>query len=349
MKFLKFTASLILAGTASCVVHSPRATMPSLASSPSLRGAGSPSLSPLYRAAIDEFQRQHTEIRLEYEELGSVEGVRLLESGKVNFAISDWPVQRSEAGLQIPTVISAVVPIYNVTGLSRALHFSPEALGGIFGGTIHRWNDARIQNDNPGVLLPGLEIKVVHRSDPAGSTYLLSNYLTRLSTSWRGGAGFNVQWPPRSQGAVGDQTLAESVRDIDGAIGYIAYARALGDNLVFGDVENRSGHFVRASIDTIRMAVQAMPDDPEGMQEQLVFTQGDGYPICGFVWLLAKDDVNDRSNNVLETFLEWTLSYFQTHAAYFGYVPLPDSIAERYRHQMKMLSQSSDQWPKQLH
>jgi phosphate transport system substrate-binding protein len=321
MKRCYVFALLSALGLSSCAIRRPI-------------GAGATLPDPLYQECIVEFVGINRTMPITYNAVGSWEGIRRFRKGALDFAASDWPLDHSEAKLQIPTVVGAVVPIYSVT-VARTLRFTPELLARIFSGSIRRWDDALIRRDNPGIKLPSAEIVVVHRSDGSGTTHILANFFVQHHTSWKGGNDFRVTWPSWSTGVEGNEKLAETVAETPNAIGYVEYAYATEHPANYGAVQNRAGQFVRASVETISAAVPIeIPDneDPVITQQRFPLARDpEAYPITGFTWLLIPDKLSDRYKRPLVTFLKYMLQSCQNHASPAGYVPLPEILAQRYR------------------
>ncbi len=219
-----------------------------MASAQSLNGAGATFPNPIYSKWFSEYNGQHPEVKINYQSVGSGAGIQQLTAGTVDFGASDGPMTDEQLAkvkvkvLHIPTVLGAVVPAYNVPGVSGELKFSPEVLAGIFLGQITKWNDSKIAKDNAGVKLPDQEIYVVHRSDGSGTTYIFSDYLSKVSSEWKSGPGKGtaLKWPV-GLGAKGNEGVAGMLRQTPGAIGYVELIYALQNKITYGSVKNAAG------------------------------------------------------------------------------------------------------------
>ena len=235
--------------------------------------------------------------------------------------------------LHVPTVLGAVVPAYNVPGVSGELKFSPEVLAGIFLGQISKWNDGKIAKDNPGVKFPDQEIYVVHRSDGSGTTYIFSDYLSKVSGEWKGGPGKGtaLKWPV-GLGAKGNEGVAGMLRQTPGAIGYVELIYALQNNITYGSVKNAAGQFVKASLEstTAAAATATMPAD-----FRVSITNAPGkqaYPICSFTWLLIPQQWQDKNKEkAMVDFLNWMLTDGQKEVTALNYAPLPANVVGKVK------------------
>ena len=236
-----------------------------------LNGAGATFPYPMYSKWFSEYNKLHPDVQINYQSIGSGGGIRQVLNGTVDFGASDGPMtdeQLKEAKvkiLHIPTVLGADVPAYNVTGVSGELKFTPQALADIFLGKIKTWNDPAIAKANPGVKLPNQEIIVVHRSDGSGTTYIFTDYLSKVSKDWESqvGKGTSVKWPV-GLGGKGNEGVAGQIRQLQGSIGYVELIYAVQNNISYGSVQNASGTFVKATLDGVTEAagsVKTMPAD----------------------------------------------------------------------------------------
>lgn len=311
-----------------------------------INGAGATFPYPIYSKWFDQYHKRHPDIQINYQSIGSGGGIRQLLSGTVDFGASDTPMtdqQLSQAKTKIlhfPTVLGAVVPTYNVAGAPRDLRFTPAALAGIFMGTVTRWNDAAIAGANPGVSLPAADIIVVHRSDGSGTTFVWTDYLSKISEAWKTKVGRNtsVNWPV-GLGAKGNEGVAGLVAQMPNSIGYIELVYALQSKLAYGSVRNATGTFVRADLESVTEAAagaaSSMPDD---FRVSITNPSGErAYPIASFTWLLVPVQMPDAGKaRVLTDFLKWMLTEGQPMAASLGYAPLPKDMIAR---ELKVVSQ----------
>ncbi len=219
-----------------------------------LNGAGATFPYPIYSKWFNEYHNQHPDIEINYQSIGSGGGIRQVTAGTVDFGASDGPMSDEQLAaakfkiLHLPTVLGSVVPAYNIPGFKGELKFTPEIIAGIYLGKITSWNDSAIAKANPGVSLPGQTIIVVHRSDGSGTTYIFTDYLSKVSSEWKTqvGKGTSVSWPPGELGAKGNEGVAGMIRQMDGAFGYVELIYALQNNITYGSVKNAAGNFVKA-------------------------------------------------------------------------------------------------------
>lgn len=311
------------------------------ASAQSLNGAGATFPNPIYQKWFTQYSSAHKGVQINYQSLGSGAGIRQVTAGTVDFGASDGPMTDEQLAqvqgkvLHIPTVLGAVVPAYNIPGMKQELKFTPEILAYIFMGKINNWNDGNIAKVNPGVKLPNLPIVVVHRSDGSGTSYIFTDYLSKVSPEWNStvGKGVSVKWPV-GLGGKGNEGVAGQVRQMDGAIGYVELIYAVQNNITYGSVRNKSGNFVKASLESTTAAAAAaaagMPDD-----YRVSITNADGknaYPIASFTWLLIPQQSRDASKGkVLHDFLEWMLRDGQSEVAALSYAPLPKEVVKKLK------------------
>jgi phosphate transport system substrate-binding protein len=242
-----------------------------LCSADTLNGAGATFPYPIYSKWFADYNRQHPDVQINYQAIGSGGGIRQVLAGTVDFGATDGPMtndQLSQAKvriLHIPTVLGAVVPAYNLPSVHAELKFTPQVLADIYLGKITTWNDKAIASINPGVNLPGDRIVVVHRSDGSGTTFVFTDFLSKVSPEWKSsvGSSTSVKWP-MGLGAKGNEGVAGMVRQMPGAIGYIELIYALQNNIAFGSVKNAAGLFVKASLESTTAAaasLKTMPPD----------------------------------------------------------------------------------------
>lgn len=306
-----------------------------------ITGAGATFPYPIYSKWFDEYAKVHPDVRINYQSLGSGAGIRQLTEGTVDFGASDGPMTdeqiaafREKNGMGIlhfPTVLGAVVPAYNLAGVSEELKFTPEALAGIFLGKIKRWNDPAIASANPGVELPAAEIIVVHRSDGSGTTYVWTDYLSKISTEWAEGPGrgTSVNWPA-GVGGKGNEGVAGTVQQTPNSIGYVEMIYAVQTKMPAGRVRNQAGNFVKASVESVTAAAAgvSIPDD---FRVSITNSpSADAYPIASFTWLLIPERIQDSSKRAaLVEFLRWMLGPGQEMAKALGYAPLPAEVVTK--------------------
>jgi phosphate transport system substrate-binding protein len=265
----------------------------SAAQAQKLTGAGASFPYPIYSKWFSEYSAAHPGVEINYQSIGSGGGIRQVTSGLVDFGASDGPMNDEQLAaskvklIHIPTVMGAVVPIFNVPGVSD-IRFSPDSLADIYLGKINMWNDPRIAKDNPGVNLPSQKIIVVHRSDGSGTTYIFTDYLSKVSKDWAGGPGKStaVSWPVGVSGAQ-NAGVAGLVRQLPGAIGYVELIYALQNHISYGAVQNASGAWLKASIEGVTEAAASVKQMPADYRVSITNAPGaNAYPISSFTWLL---------------------------------------------------------------
>jgi phosphate ABC transporter phosphate-binding protein len=316
---------------------------PSLAAEPAtavaaLKGAGATFPAPLYEKWFELFQEDHGTVHISYDPVGSAEGIRKLEEGKVDFGASDMPVtaasdSRGHALLrQIPMVLGAVVPIYNIAGLHQSLNFTPEILAAIYLGKIKKWNDSQIRKVNDSAPLPDADIVVAHRSDGSGTTFVWTDYLSKVSPDWKAsvGSGDTVRWPV-GIGAARNEGVASIVQSTPNSIGYVEFIYALQHELSFGAVRNAAGEFSRADIASVIAAARASATPQPNSGVSITGSPGrTAYPISAYTWLLLPEKEPDSGKKTaLSELLHWMLTSGQKSCSALGYAPLPSDVAKR--------------------
>ena len=307
-----------------------------------LNGAGATFPYPIYSKWFNEFQKVHG-VQINYQSIGSGGGIRQLQSGTVDFGASDMPLnddQLKEMGkpiIQFPTVLGSVVPAYYVPGVSGEIKFTPEALAGIFLGKITKWNDKAIASANSGVKLPDTDIVVVHRSDGSGTTFVWTDYLSKVSPEWKSSVGANtsVKWPV-GLGGKGNEGVAGLIRQQPGAIGYVELIYALQNNIQFGTVKNASWNFVKASLDSTTAAASGTKVPPDFRVSITNASGKDAYPIASFTYLLVPTQWQDQTKKAaMVNFLTWMLNNGTPMVTQLNYAPLPKQVAELEKTRLK--------------
>ncbi|HEV2697841.1 MAG TPA: phosphate ABC transporter substrate-binding protein PstS [Terriglobales bacterium] len=309
-----------------------------------LNAAGATFPYPIYSKWFNQYHQMHPDVEINYQSIGSGGGIAQLKSGTVDFGASDMPLDDTKVKqmpmpiLQLPTVLGSIVPAYNVPEIKTELKFTPEVISGIYLGEITKWNDKAIAAANPGVSLPDKSIIVVHRSDGSGTTFVFTDYLSKISSEWKSRVGSNtsVNWPV-GIGAKGNEGVAGMVRQMDGAIGYIELIYALQNKITFGPVKNATGNFVKASLESTTAAASGAKMSANDFRVSITNAPGkDAYPISSFTYLLIPIQWKDGTKEKTVTdFLNWMLDSGQTMTAQLDYAPLPDAVKEKERAAIK--------------
>jgi phosphate transport system substrate-binding protein len=308
-----------------------------------LNGAGATFPAPVYTSWIAQYEKSHPSVHIEYQAIGSGGGIRQVLEGNVDFGATDGPMNDLQLRqfedthgykvLHIPTVLGADVPAYNLPGIHEELNFTPDALAGIFLGKITKWNDPALRSANPKVPLPDAQIIAIHRSDGSGTSYIWTDYLSKVSDEWRNrvGKGTSVNWPV-GLSARGNDGVTGIIAKTPNALGYVELSYAMRNNLAYGSVRNSSGNFVKADLSSIAAAAAGgatnLPDD---FRVSIVDAPGkNAYPISSFTWLLIPARVADVAKRKAVTDLvTWMLTEGQSKAASLSYASLPKAVAEK--------------------
>jgi phosphate transport system substrate-binding protein len=312
------------------------AAAPAAAQKVQINGAGATFPFPIYSKWFDEYHKAHPDVEINYQSIGSGGGIRQLSNQTVFFGASDGPMTNDQLAaapgkiLHFPTVLGAVVPSYNVPGVTENLKFTGAVLAEIYLGKITKWNDASLTRLNPGVNLPAMDITAVHRSDGSGTNYIWCDYLSKVYPEFRKTVGIatSVNWPG-GVGGKGNEGVAGLVKQTPGAIGYVELIYAIQNKISYGDVQNHDGKFVRASLESVTEAaagaVSAMPAD---FRVSITNAPGAGaYPISSFTWMLFYENPKDKARaKIMTDFFKWALTDGQKLASALGYAPLPKEI-----------------------
>jgi phosphate transport system substrate-binding protein len=309
----------------------------STAQAQKLTGAGATFPYPIYSKWFSEYSGAHQGVEVNYQSIGSGGGIRQVTSGLVDFGASDMPMTDEMLAsskvklIHIPTVLGAVVPVYNVPGVTD-LRFSSDVLADIYLGKISNWNDGRIAKDNPNVKLPDQKIIVVHRSDGSGTSFIWTDYLSKVSKEWADGPGKGTSpsWPV-GVGGKGNEGVAGLVRQLPGGIGYVELIYALQNHITFGAVKNAAGNWVKASIPGVTEAAASIKQMPADYRVSITNAPGaTAYPISSFTYLLIPlDGSNEANRKVLKDMLSWIVKSGEGEVEALSYAPLPQALADK--------------------
>jgi phosphate transport system substrate-binding protein len=334
MQVGKFGACLLAGAVVLCSAALARAAL-------SLTGAGATFPYPMYSKWFDAYHKVHPDIEFNYQSIGSGGGIRQVTAGTVDFGASDGPMtdeqiaafkeKRDTNPLHFPTVLGAAVPAYNVPGVQAELRFTAEALAGIFLGTVTKWNDPAIASANPGVALPSTNIVVAHRADGSGTTYVWTDYLSKVSPEWDKsvGRGTSVKWPT-GVGGKGNEGVAGVIKQTSGCIGYIELIYAVQNHIPYGSVRNASGNFIKADLASVSASAAGVPM-PDDFRVSITNSPApNAYPISSFTWLLIPEKIQDQAKKqAIVDFLHWMLTEGQTMTEALTYAPLPKPVIEK--------------------
>jgi phosphate transport system substrate-binding protein len=310
-----------------------------------INGAGATFPYPIYSRWFAEYNKIHPEVKINYQSIGSGGGIRQVSEGTVDFGATDGPMsdqQIAEAKVKtmhIPTVLGAVVPVYNLPGINKELNFSSDVIADIYLGKISKWNDGRIAKDNPGVSFPDKAILPVYRSDGSGTTYIFTDFLSKVSSDFQGkvGKGTSVKWPT-GIGQKGNEGVAGMVRQSPFSFGYVELIYARANNMQFGAVKNKAGKFLKATTDGVTAAAAAASKSmPADYRVSITNADGaDSYPISSFTWLLIPlKSADPAKGKALQGFLEWMLDSGEAEASSMTYAPLPKPVLDKVRQTIK--------------
>ena len=307
-----------------------------------INAAGATFPYPMYSKWFDEYHKKFPNLQFNYQSIGSGGGIKQVTEGTVDFGASDGPMNdmqikefRDKHGfgiLHFPTVMGADVPVYNVAGVNTDLNFTPDALAGIFLGKITKWNDPELMKANPGAKLPAADIIVVHRSDGSGTTYIWTDYLSKVSKEWetKVGRGTSVNWPV-GLGGKGNEGVSGQVQQTPNSIGYVELIYAVQNKMKTGKVKNLAGVLVQASLAGVTAAAASSKEMPDDFRVSITNAPGkDAYPISSFTWLLIPEKISDPAKNkAIKDFLKWMLADGQTMTSALAYAPLPKAVVAK--------------------
>jgi phosphate transport system substrate-binding protein len=332
-RFVVLAIGILALGTAMVMADNPLL----------INGAGATFPYPIYSKWFDVYHAKNSTIQFNYQSVGSGAGIKQVTEGTVDFGASDGPMSDEQLKayqdkhgsgiLHFPTVLGAAVPTYNVPGITTSLNFTPEALAGIFLGKITKWNDPAIAGANKGVNLPSADIVVVHRSDGSGTTYIWTDYLSKVSDEWKGkvSKGTSVNWPV-GLGGKGNEGVTGLIKQTPNSIGYVELIYAIQNNIPYGLVKNSSGAFVKADLASVTaaasVAAKEMPDD---FRVSITNAAGkNAYPISSFTWLLIPQKISDAGKrDAIKGFLNWMVGEGQNSVEALSYAKLPKEVVEK--------------------
>jgi len=302
-----------------------------------LTGAGSTFDYPIFSKWFSEYSKAHPGVEINYQSIGSGGGIRQVTAGLVDFGASDGPMTDEQLAsskvklTHIPIVLGAVVPVFNVPGV-QDVRFSGEVLSDIYLGKITQWNDPRIEKDNPGGHCPDQKIIVVHRSDGSGTTYIFTDYLSKVSSEWAlgPGKGTSPSWPC-GVGGKGNEGVAGLVRQLPGAIGYVELIYALQNHINYGAVKNSTGNYLKASIEGVTEAAASVKQMPADFRVSITNASGkEAYPISSFSWMLIPVKATDPAKGkVIKDLLSWIVTSGESEVSALSYAPLPKVVADK--------------------
>jgi phosphate transport system substrate-binding protein len=327
------TALLVLAGAGIVLADNPL----------SINGAGATFPFPMYSKWFDEYHKKNAGVQINYQSIGSGGGIKQVTEGTVDFGASDGPMNDDQLKafkdkhgfgiLHFPTVLGADIPTYNIPGVSSELNFTPDAIAGIFLGKITKWNDPAIAGVNKGVNLPANDIVVVHRSDGSGTTYIWTDYLSKVSEDWKNkvGKGASINWPV-GLGGKGNEGVAGLIKQTPNSFGYIELIYAIQNNMPYGRVKNSSGAFIKADLAGVTAAAAgAAKDMPDDFRVSITNAPGKAaYPISSFTWLLIPEKFSDAGKrDAIKGFVSWMLTDGQNSAEALSYAKLPKEVVAK--------------------
>lgn len=311
-----------------------------------LHAAGATFPYPVYSKWFEAFHQSSPAIDIRYDAVGSEAGIKRLMEGAIDFAGSDIQITADEyfAGgkpkfLRFPTIMGGVVPVYNLPDMPRELRFTPEILAGIYLGKIRKWNDSQIRAVNRTAVLPDRDIQVIHRADGSGTSYVWTDYFSRVSPEWKSAVGVSSspKWP-LGKGGEGNEGVAKLVRETPGSIGYVEYIYAITERMNYGSVRNSAGRFVSPDIESILAAARGSSSRiAEDFQTSIANAPGaDAWPIASYTWFVVPAQIdNPQKKRALKEFLQWMLGPGQNQAAALGYVSIPPEVLLREQHMLE--------------
>ncbi|OUL24800.1 phosphate ABC transporter substrate-binding protein PstS [Nostoc sp. T09] len=313
----------------------------------SLMGAGASFPAPLYQRWIVDYNQRNPNVEINYQSLGSSVGVQQLIQGTVDFAASDVGITHEQAAqvkrgvIALPMTASSIVLAYNLPNLPTGLRLSRQVYTSIFLGKIRKWNDPRIAAANPGVNLPNLPIKVVHRTDGSGTTSVLTQHLSAISPEWNNkvGAGRAVEWPV-GIAAKGNEGVSAQIQQTPGAIGYVEYVYATHNQLSVAALENKSGNYIIPTPESVAKTLEAVKLPNNSLIAFIADpTSANSYPIVTYTWLLTYKQYQDSVKaQALKNFVDWAVTEGQESSVELGYIPLSKKVVVQVQSAAKNIS-----------
>ncbi|GAB4011377.1 MAG: phosphate ABC transporter substrate-binding protein PstS [Bdellovibrio sp.] len=328
MKFLLAAASVIFASSTFAVTK--------------INGAGATFPYPIYSKWFSEYKNKNSQIEINYQSIGSGGGIRQVVSQTVDFGASDAPMSdKDKSGApykitHIPTVLGAVVPVFNLKDV-KSLKLDGETLANIFMGKITKWNHPTLMKLNPEAKLPNEDILVVRRADGSGTTSVFADYLSSVSKEWESsiGRGKSLQWPV-GIGSKGNEGVTATVKQTEGAIGYVELSYAITNQLNMASMKNSAGEFVTPSIESVSKAAEGVSDPSGEFTSSIVNSSAKGsFPIASFTYILLPEKKDDSKNKEIKKFLKWALTDGQKFAKELHYAPLPSKVAKQVVEKLK--------------
>jgi len=316
-----------------------------LSAADTINAAGATFPAPIYQKWFEEYKAK-TGIQVNYQAVGSGAGIKQLTEGTVQFGASDVPMTDAQISamkvkaLHFPTVLGGVAVAYNVSGVATDLKLSGPTIAAVYMGTVTKWNDAKIAADNPGVKLPATDIVVVHRADGSGTSFIFTDYLSKVSPDWKTkvGAAASVSWPA-GLGGQGNAGVAGLVKQTPGAIGYVELGYAIENKMTYADVKNSAGKFVKPTFESVTAAAAGMKEMPDDFRVSITDAPGAAsYPISSFTWMLIPSQISDAGKKkAITDFLTWMLGDGQKDCQALGYSPLPAAVVAKEKKQIALV------------
>ncbi len=314
-----------------------------------LTGAGSTFDYPFFSKAFYEYNQKHPAVTVNYQSIGSGGGIQQFIARTIDFGASDVPMDAQElsrakaAVLQIPVTLGGEGIAYNLSGIAKGLRLTRQIVADIYLGKINKWNDPAIAKLNPSAKLPDTAITVVHRSDGSGTTYIFTDFLSKVSPEWKqkAGIGKSIQWPaPSSIGGKGNEGVAGLVRQTPGAIGYVELAYLLENNMPYALLENQAGKYLYPTIATVAAAAATKPNVSSTDFSIVNAACAECYPVSGYSWVLLYQKPDDpKRAALLKDVMSWLVTAAQPLTATVGYVPLPDDVQQQALHVLGQMQQ----------